>query len=78
MICWGADIIEHLGLFLSCSGCICTHKLGCELIVRDPMPFNNWNFNFISQRKKKKNYVEKKEKKKRKEKQKNKIKWMHD
>ena len=38
---------------------LCIYVSGCELIVLDPMPFNNLNSCFISQ--KKNSYVEKKE-----------------
>jgi len=43
---------------------LCVYIFSCELIVCDPMPFNNCNFRFISHKKKeKKSYVDEKEKK---------------
>ena len=47
------DGIEQLVWFPSCLDCICIYKLGYELIISVPMPFNTCNSHFITQKKKK-------------------------
>ena len=45
-------VFEGLMILSICFGSLlfglCVYIFGCELMVRDPMPFNNCNFLFIS------------------------------
>jgi len=53
LLYWGIDNIEHL--FGSLLFGMCIYVFGCELIVRDPMLFNNWNlFSFSKEEKERK------------------------
>jgi len=44
---------------------LCVYVFSCELMVRDPMPFNNCNFRFIFQKKQEKKVMLKKKKKRK-------------
>jgi len=61
VVCWfveGLIILSIIFGFLLFG--LCIYIFGCELIVNDPMPFNNYNFCFIPHQKKPKQQKEKK------------------